>query len=55
MNAQAATPLVSTHTGGAQGGGAVVTEAGHEAIAAFGALQVCFQAFIASKTAALQF
>lgn len=50
MNAQAATPLVSTQTGGTKGGGAVVTEAGQEAIAAFKDLQVRFQEFMAAET-----
>ena len=50
MNAQAATPLVSTQTGGTKGGGAVVTEAGQAAIAAFQALQTRFQEFMAAET-----
>ena len=50
MNARAATPLVATQTGGTRGGGAVVTEAGHEAITAFRALQVRFQEFMAVET-----
>jgi molybdate transport system regulatory protein len=50
MNAQAATPLVSTQTGGSKGGGAVVTEAGQTAIAAFKALQARFQEFMALET-----
>jgi len=50
MNAQAAAPLVATQTGGARGGGAVVTAAGHEAITAFGDLQRRFQAFMALET-----
>ena len=54
MNAQAATPLVSTQTGGTRGGGAAVTEAGHEAIAAFSALQARFQAFMTVETEAIQ-
>ncbi|WP_345052751.1 winged helix-turn-helix domain-containing protein [Hymenobacter glaciei] len=54
MNAQAAAPLVSTQTGGTKGGGAVVTEAGQEAIIAFQALQARFQAFMASETKQLQ-
>ena len=50
MNAQAATPLVSTQTGGSKGGGAVVTEAGQMAIVAFKALQARFQEFMALET-----
>lgn len=54
LNAQAAAPLVATQTGGTRGGGAVVTEAGHEAIADFRALQVRFQEFMAAETQRLQ-
>ena len=50
MNAQAATPLVSTQTGGTKGGGAVVTEAGQAAIVSFQELQARFQAFMALET-----
>ena len=50
MNAQAATPLVSTQTGGSKGGGAAVTEAGQTAIMAFRALQARFQEFITLET-----
>ena len=50
MNAQAITPLVTTQTGGARGGGAVVTAAGWAAIAAFQDLQTRFQAFMALET-----
>ena len=50
MNAQAVAPLVATQTGGAKGGGAAVTEAGHAAIAAFQGLQARFQAFMAAET-----
>ena len=50
MNAQAATPLVSTQTGGTKGGGAAVTETGQAAIVAFKALQVRFQEFMALET-----
>lgn len=50
LNAQAAAPLVATQTGGTRGGGAVVTEAGHEAITAFRALQTRFQEFMALET-----
>lgn len=53
MNAQAAVPLVSTQTGGTKGGGAVVTEAGQEAIAAFRGLQQRFQEFMAAETSRL--
>ena len=54
MNAQAATPLVATQTGGSKGGGATVTEAGKEAIVAFKALQERFQEFMALETNRLQ-
>ncbi|WP_035562148.1 winged helix-turn-helix domain-containing protein [Hymenobacter sp. IS2118] len=54
LNAQAATPLVTTQTGGTRGGGAVVTDAGHEAIASFQALQARFQAFMAAETNQIQ-
>ena len=50
MNAQAATPLVSTQTGGPKGGGAVVTEAGRAAMVAFKGLQARFQEFMALET-----
>ncbi len=54
MNAQAASPLVSTQTGGSKGGGAVVTEAGQAAIAAFRDVQAHFQAFMAAETRRLE-
>ena len=54
MNAQAAAPLVATQTGGSRGGGAVVTPAGHAAMAAFEALQARFQAFMAAESQLLQ-
>ena len=50
MNAQAASPLVATQTGGTKGGGAAVTEAGQEAIVAFKALQARFQEFMTLET-----
>lgn len=50
LNTQAAAPLVATQTGGSRGGGAVITTAGHEAIAAFRELQVRFQAFMVVET-----
>ncbi|MDO7853604.1 winged helix-turn-helix domain-containing protein [Hymenobacter convexus] len=50
LNAQASTPLVATQTGGSKGGGAAVTEAGREAIAAFKAMQDRFQEFMAAET-----
>ena len=50
LNAQAATPLVATQTGGSRGGGAAVTEAGHAAMAEFRQLQARFQAFMATET-----
>jgi molybdate transport system regulatory protein len=54
MNAQAREPLVSTQTGGPQGGGARLTAAGERAVAEFEALQARFQAFVADETARLQ-
>ena len=54
MNAQAAAPLVATQAGGSRGGGAVVTEAGHEAIVAFTALQARFPEFMAAEANHLQ-
>lgn len=54
MNAQSATPLVVTQTGGSRGGGAAVTEAGLEAIVMFKALQARFQEFMATETNRLQ-
>ncbi|GAA3978944.1 winged helix-turn-helix domain-containing protein [Hymenobacter antarcticus] len=54
MNAQATSPLVATQTGGARGGGAVVTEAGQVAITAFQELQTRFQAFMTLETQRLQ-
>jgi molybdate transport system regulatory protein len=53
MNAQAATPLVATQTGGSRGGGAAVTEAGQGAIIAFKAIQDRFQVFMAAETTRL--
>jgi len=54
MNAQAAAPLVATQTGGPRGGGAVVTAAGHAAIAAFQTVQARFQEFMTLETQRLQ-
>ena len=54
MNAQAATPLVATQTGGARGGGAVVTKEGHLAMTAIRNLQARFTAFMAAETQQLQ-
>ena len=54
LNAQASSPLVATQTGGTKGGGAAVTEAGHEAIVAFKAMQARFQEFMAAETKRLQ-
>lgn len=54
MNAQAAAPLVATQTGGARGGGAVVTEEGHLAITTIRSLQDRFAAFMAAETQRLQ-
>ncbi|RTQ52498.1 LysR family transcriptional regulator [Hymenobacter gummosus] len=54
MNAQAREPLVSTQTGGPQGGGARLTAAGEQAVAEFDALQARFQAFVEAETARLR-
>ena len=54
VNAQASAPLVATQTGGTRGGGAVVTDAGQVAIAAFQELQARFQAFMVLETQRLQ-
>ena len=54
MNAQAASPLVSTQTGGSKGGGAVVTVAGQAAITAFHEVQARFQEFMAAETRRLE-
>ena len=53
MNAQARTPLVSTQTGGAHGGGAVLTSAGQQAVVEFQAVQDRFAQFLADETARL--
>ena len=53
MNAQVTTPLVSTQTGGPRGGGAALTPAGRQVLAAFGAAQARFQAFLEQETALL--
>jgi len=49
MNSQAPHPLVSTSTGGAGGGGAIVTEYGHHVIGLFHDLYKQFQAFLDQK------
>ena len=54
MNAQAASPLVATQTGGSRGGGAAVTPAGQAAIAEFRSLQARFQEFMALESERLQ-
>ena len=53
LNAQARTPLVSTQTGGARGGGAVLTPAGQQVLAEFGEVQARFEQFLADETARL--
>jgi molybdate transport system regulatory protein len=50
MNTQARAPLVATQTGGKSGGGALLTDAGAQALAAFEAVQARFQAFLAEET-----
>ncbi|WP_259404231.1 winged helix-turn-helix domain-containing protein [Hymenobacter sp. HSC-4F20] len=46
LNAQSATPLVQTQTGGKRGGGAEVTPEGQQLIQEFRALQERFQEFL---------
>ena len=53
MNTQAKQPLVGTQTGGSHGGGAVLTEAGTQAVAEFQAMQARFAQFLANETARL--
>nr|WP_293834572.1 winged helix-turn-helix domain-containing protein [uncultured Arsenicibacter sp.] len=50
MNTQAATPLVSTQTGGEKGGGAIVTEEGLKYLDHFRGLQERFLAFLEQET-----
>lgn len=54
MNAQARTPLVTTQTGGPQGGGTVLTPAGQQALLEFQAVQDRFAQFLADETARLK-
>jgi molybdate transport system regulatory protein len=51
MNTQAGQPLVLTQTGGKRGGGAEVTAEGQQLIQEFRALQMRFQAFLATEAA----
>ena len=53
MNQLAEQPLVITQTGGATGGGAIVTDAGVAYITQYQNLQVRFQQFLADETARL--
>lgn len=50
MNPRARQPLVATQTGGKSGGGAALTTEGKQALAAFEAVQVRFQAFLDEET-----
>jgi len=54
MNAQAKAPLVQMSTGGSGGGGAVLTDAGERAIAAFWQVHDDCNAFFEHQTAALE-
>ncbi len=53
MNQLAEQPLVLTQTGGATGGGAIVTDAGVAYIAQYQGLQARFRQFLADETARL--
>jgi molybdate transport system regulatory protein len=53
LNAQAASPLVLTQTGGKRGGGAEVTAEGRQLTQEFQALQERFQQFIQAEQARL--
>lgn len=53
MNSQAHHPLVMAQTGGKKGGGALVTEAGQQAIMQYLALQERFKAFLAQESQSL--
>lgn len=50
MNTQALHPFVLTQAGGKKGGGAIVTEEGKKAIAAYRSLQLRFQQFLEMET-----
>lgn len=50
MNAQTKTPIVITQTGGSSGGGAIVSEEGHEMMRYYKELQKRFQDFLAKET-----
>ena len=55
MNRQSPNPLVITSTGGRNGGGAVVTGHGEEAIALFWGFLDDFQKFLREKTGMITF
>ncbi|MBL7815967.1 MAG: winged helix-turn-helix domain-containing protein [Saprospiraceae bacterium] len=50
MNTQAEKPLITTQTGGNSGGGAVVTDEGHEVMRYYQGLQKRFQAFLEEES-----
>ena len=50
MNHQSLVPLVVTHTGGKEGGGAELTPEAHELIAYFKNMHLRFQDFLAAET-----
>lgn len=54
MNRQAVTPLVETATGGAGGGGAVLTPAGERAIALFWEIYRDFKKYLEAKQVELE-
>ena len=50
MNHQSLVPLVVTHTGGKEGGGAELTPEAHDLIAYFKDMRLRFQDFLAAET-----
>lgn len=50
MNEQAKSPLVVMQTGGSSGGGAVVTDEGHEIMGYYKALQERFESFLHTES-----
>jgi molybdate transport system regulatory protein len=50
MNEQAKKPLVTLQTGGSSGGGAIVTEQGHEIMNYYQALHQRFEAFLEQES-----
>jgi len=49
MNQQSRTPIVEKSTGGKGGGGAILTDAGHQAIDTFWAAHADFKAFLQQR------